>query len=453
VARYELLTQEPHRYVDVSVDGKVVSMLTGVVGAAGKSIEKSYVTSDEAWREYQLFVRQLLERGYVASNNPREERDGEEEPAEEKKIAAASVFDPALEAAIDRNRADPGPYLVYADWLQSKGDPRGELIVVQHKRSLGDDPKARDRERQLLATHTSAFLGPLADMPRAHGGNALVWRHGFVRAAFVGAGDGRNDIAGMLDAFLSHPSARFLEELSIGLAVYAGGNDYSKVVQVLLKHPEALARLVDLTIGEFEQEECEISWAIFGDLSGLWPHLGRLQRLTLHGGTMKLGAMSLPSLTTLRVETGGLALASLESILRAQWPALERMEIWFGSPDYGGDCGVDDVGPLLESPPPKLVHLGLRNAAFTDALVERLHGSKALAQVHSLDLSMGCLTEAGAGSLKEHATRYRHLSTLDLSDNCLADVTGLESLAKVVVLGRQQPDRIDEDRHYPSVGE
>lgn len=449
MARYELLTQEPHRYVDVSVDGKVISMLTGVVGAPGKSIEKSYVTSDEAWKEYQLFVRQLLERGYVASNNPREERDSEAEP--EEKIV--SVSDPALEAAIEKNPADPGPYLVYADWLQSKGDPRGELIVVQHKRAMGEDAKARDRERQLLATHTAAFLGPLADMPRAHGGNALVWRHGFVRAAFLGAGDGRNEIAGMLDSFLSHPSARFLEELSIGLAVYSGGNEYSKVVQALLKHPAALARLVDLTFGEFEQEECEISWARFGDLSGLWPHLGKLQRLTLHGGSMTLGAISLPSLVTLRIETGGLPVAALQSVIRASWPSLERLEIWFGSPDYGGDCGAEDVRPLLENLPPKLAHLGLRNAVFTDDLVALLHGSKALAQVRTLDLSMGCLTAAGADSLRSNAARYRHLDSLDLSDNCLADVTGLESLAKVVMTGQQRPDRIDDDRRYPSVGE
>ena len=37
-----------------------------------------------------------------------------------------------LEAAILENPDDDAPYLVYADWLMASGDPRGELIVMQH---------------------------------------------------------------------------------------------------------------------------------------------------------------------------------------------------------------------------------------------------------------------------------------------------------------------------------
>jgi hypothetical protein len=168
---------------------------------------------------------------------------------------------------------------------------------------------------------------------------------------------------------------------------------------------------------------------------------------------MTLGALDLPALESLAVETGGLDRASLGSILAARWPRLSRLELWFGSPDYGAECDAADLAPLLAGPPPGLTHLGLRNAIFTDELVDLLHDSKALAQVRSLDLSLGCLTSAGARSLLSHAARYRHLESLDLSNNCLEDVSGLAELCKSARLEGQRPDRVDEDRRYPSVGE
>src|SRR5688500_18514450 len=38
----------------------------------------------------------------------------------------------ALEEAIAQDPDDEEAYLVYADWLAERGDPRGELIAVQH---------------------------------------------------------------------------------------------------------------------------------------------------------------------------------------------------------------------------------------------------------------------------------------------------------------------------------
>jgi uncharacterized protein (TIGR02996 family) len=38
---------------------------------------------------------------------------------------------PEIEAQIKANPDDPAPYQIYADWLQERGDPRGELINLQ----------------------------------------------------------------------------------------------------------------------------------------------------------------------------------------------------------------------------------------------------------------------------------------------------------------------------------
>ena len=48
--------------------------------------------------------------------------------------------------------SDAEPYLVYADWLQQNGDPRGELITLQHQREV-------DRENKKLRTAETALIG------------------------------------------------------------------------------------------------------------------------------------------------------------------------------------------------------------------------------------------------------------------------------------------------------
>lgn len=62
-----------------------------------------------------------------------------------------------LLADIYANPADDGPRLVYADWLQERGDPRGEFIALQCAKT--PDPK---REAALLKAHGAKWLGPLA---------------------------------------------------------------------------------------------------------------------------------------------------------------------------------------------------------------------------------------------------------------------------------------------------
>ena len=46
---------------------------------------------------------------------------------------------------------DDGRRLVYADWLQEHGDPRGELIVLQFERRTREpSAKAMARERRIV---------------------------------------------------------------------------------------------------------------------------------------------------------------------------------------------------------------------------------------------------------------------------------------------------------------
>lgn len=72
------------------------------------------------------------------------------------------MTDAELLAAIYAAPDDDAPRAVYADWLQQRGDPRGELIALQLLRAQGGGtPEQADREHELLAAHGAGWLAPL----------------------------------------------------------------------------------------------------------------------------------------------------------------------------------------------------------------------------------------------------------------------------------------------------
>jgi uncharacterized protein (TIGR02996 family) len=75
--------------------------------------------------------------------------------------------------AIRENPDDPAPRLVYADWLEERGDVRAEMIRIAGDRS----PRARTRFRELQSEHYAAWLAALpawAKRPSYHFG-FLSW--------------------------------------------------------------------------------------------------------------------------------------------------------------------------------------------------------------------------------------------------------------------------------------
>jgi uncharacterized protein (TIGR02996 family) len=115
-----------------------------------------------------------------------------------------------LEDAIARDPTAVAPYLVYADWLNERGDPRGELISVMHQAATSDDGDEIDRLEQrgyrLVSEHAAHLLGPLATS-----GVEPILRLGFVRHLILRARG--LDVAQLLD--VDHPATRFLETVSL----------------------------------------------------------------------------------------------------------------------------------------------------------------------------------------------------------------------------------------------
>lgn len=86
---------------------------------------------------------------------------------------------PELERQIRDAPDNVSAYQVYADWLQERTDPLGELIALSIATASKSDDDVGRFERH-LKRHEAHFLGGVAN--RLVGRLSLTWRYGFVRA-------------------------------------------------------------------------------------------------------------------------------------------------------------------------------------------------------------------------------------------------------------------------------
>ncbi|MEE1788306.1 STM4015 family protein [Streptomyces sp. SP17BM10] len=183
-----------------------------------------------------------------------------------------------------------------------------------------------------------------------------------------------------------------------------------------------LPALRALFVGDITYEESEISWLEMCDVTPLLTAFPGLTELVVRGGTdLELKPVRHEALTALRFEAGGLPVGVVRAVAGCELPALERLELWLGVDAYGGDASLDDLAPFLDgSRFPVLRHLGLQNSEFQDDIAAAVAHAPVVARLASLDLSMGVLTDQGAGALLE-GQPLTHLRALDLHHHFLTD--------------------------------
>jgi uncharacterized protein (TIGR02996 family) len=452
--RYEFSEGTSNKFWEITLEGTSFSTRYGKIGTDGQSTTKTFASPAEAKKAHDKLVAEKVGKGYelVAED---EDEDANEE-------AEAGPENPALEAAILDNPDDAHAYQVYGDWLQSQGDPRGELVAVQAARLASPGvAELAAAEQKLLKKHAARFLGGLAAFATTADGRdtaAFAWHLGFLRTARLAWDHHANeeaevDLAESTTTLLSHPSARFLHGLTIGINRDDPDCEYQGVLDAIAEtgHPA----LRELFVGDYEYpDDIEISWTVIGSMGSVWSTLPRLERCVLQGGSIDLGTIVAPRLRHLELRTGGLPAEALRSIAAAELPALETLIVWTGSDGYGGSCTFDDVLPLLTGKNlPRLRHLGIVNSEHADAVCQALATAPILAQLETLDLSMGTMSDVGRQALVAAKPALAHLSRLDLSKNTLASVEGLADLcANVDVSGQRADDMYDEHR-YVMVGE
>jgi uncharacterized protein (TIGR02996 family) len=328
--------------------------------------------------------------------------------------------------------ADPdsdGPRLVYADWLDDRGDgDRAEFIRVQCGLAKVDENN-RDihplasRERELLEKHQQEWLRPLREIAYPEGRGWLGrWRTKVVFAAVFRRG---------FPEAVVLPCSRFL------------------------RHGEDLFRAAPIQEVQLDCIDPEAAPDWFDTLTK-FPPLSRLTTLRLRRATLRSGdvrrlanASHLDRLRELHVDALGLKGEDVTAITESPLlPRLRRLKL-----DGSGraDVGVAELVGLVGSPACKdLTALGLCGGVIASAEhVQRVVASTQLEKLTDLDLSENLLRGHLAAALPQtrpalrrlvlRATalddpdatalsrwpRARNLLALDLRNNAISDTGAL----------------------------
>ena len=333
-------------------------------------------------------------------------------------------------------------------------------VALRQNPDKDKQKKIQSRINELMMENKPAWLGNSLNEIDNKAVLDLEWEFGFIkkiRVAFEYDYEGLIP-AKLLKEFFKSSSSRFVQEIIVG--VTEGMEDGDASFMGCLREITAGGKkpsLRRLTIGDFDADECEISWSSIGNVGSVYAVAPNLEYFRVHGGGIGLGKLEHAKLKTLVVETGGLTEDAVKAVAKANLPSLEFLEVWFGSDNYGAEGDVTMLKPLFEGKGyPKLTHLGLQNCEFEDDIAKQIVSSPILKQLKTLDLSMGTMIDEGAQALLDHVDALQHLDEIHIEDNFIGnDVTKQleKALGKKLFVGSQDEYNPEDDWRYVSVSE
>jgi uncharacterized protein (TIGR02996 family) len=284
------------------------------------------------------------------------------------------------------NPDDVATYLVYADLLQTRGDPRGELIALQH----AGETAAADT---LLRRHAKHFFGSLAARPGVL--SDVKWHLGFIRSCrFASRSGDEAGLAPLFEQFVDHASTALIRRLTIGAL---SCEDYRKPLQRLTRHAWQTLHALELGARRIKLGRVEPLVTLGANLTELVIRLPDDQRL-------ELDAAWFPRLRALRIDTR-FRRDSLATLFARSW-SLDTLHLAGVFPRF-----ADDWTPLLAGEPfPQLRHLTLHGCA--PGFAAMIANAPLLGQLETLDVD--CNYSDAAMRLLANRERFAALSRLTL---------------------------------------
>ncbi|HLT36872.1 MAG TPA: ribosomal protein L7/L12, partial [Enhygromyxa sp.] len=240
-------------------------------------------------------------------------------------LEAISERDLGLEAALREHPDDVESHLIYGDWLQARGDPRGQLIALQHavaRAPAGERRALAEREREFRARHLGHLFGPLRPLADSL---VLRWSLGMIDAAFVGATSIDRGLYGpfeILEVLLRLPIAARMSSLGLTSALV-----HRHGLERLLCGSEVVACLRELELGDHLVADRRPNPT--PTFSRLWPRLRKLRKLTIHGEQPPLRALHSPTLEHLELHMRGLPDNFPERFVAGRLPELRTLTLNF----------------------------------------------------------------------------------------------------------------------------
>jgi uncharacterized protein (TIGR02996 family) len=323
--------------------------------------------------------------------------------------SVSEVQQPQFEAALRAARfGDPQAFLVYADWLTAHGEPRGELIRVQHALEQQTEPDVlralKDQQARLLLHEK--LDGPLRVNP------GTVWRWGFAQGLKLRYAQGRDQgpavgVRDLVHRYLEDPSARLLQEFA-GVDAgdprddKGGAGAWAAVCAGLQRAAPTLETVSLSTRREVYLTRLSVLPA-------------QLLRLELEARALLLEPLEHAQLSTLSVTVHGLTLGLVEGLLGSKLPALRALTVAVREKGAAnGREGHAFEALLKHLKAPKLEQLALHGVACDAALLGALLAAPALRGLRSLDLSQCELSPEAVAVLLAQAGAWRHLEEMDL---------------------------------------
>jgi uncharacterized protein (TIGR02996 family) len=344
VARYEKGYGLHRKLWEIEVTEAAFTIRYGSVHGELESYSREHATPADAQRAADQLAVQRVADGYRLIEPPRPRTPRQVHP---------------LEAELRGRPDDGGLLLVYADLLQSQGDPRGQLIVLEQQ-GLADEAGA------WIDLHKARLLGGL--IPLALPTVTCTWQGGFLRELRLEVDSAHPEITAMhmLDALVELPDAAFVTSLVFGEPIVRQA-DFHDVIETLVMHAADLPRLVRLTLGD--QGEDGAPWMAIGDVGALLAALPQLEQLRVNGDVITVSQVSAPALRELELRTTFLGGNNLRALAAASWPELVTLRLWIGS----GSGGASALADLVHGGrAPKLRRLAIHDCHFSDELRELL---------------------------------------------------------------------------------
>lgn len=439
--RYEATSDNTRKFWEVTQDGATFTVTAGLVGTKGERRTFSYPTPDKAEKALEQLVQSKRALGYVLV----------EAPSAANGAGLWHAANPELEATVLRDRKADGPWQVYADWLQSQGDVRGELFA-----------RAADAKgfRAFVEAHQDAIfgdVGPHLDKRRPE--VELDWRRGFVDALLLRANDYEGDtrLTDLARKALALPVTVFLRELTLRIGVYQQGQDFTGALEALRDSGRGGA-LEALSLEHDPEDrddawEREVEWPAWGSLAPLSGAAPRLETLSVEGTHGNVGRLDLPALRKLTLVGHTLTASNLEDVRRSTLPRLEKLVL----EPRAQALGVGDALAALCSGDalPALKQLSIERAAEVHEALPALLYGKLLPRLQRVSFKHSALTDADVSMILKERKRFAHLKALTLPSGyaTAAHAEALKTLCARVSLAKPRRARVADGDYYDDVME
>lgn len=349
-----------------------------------------------------------------------------------------------LERLIQENPENVQNWQVYADFLTSQGDIRGEIIALEIK---GTDKSKKAAQRLLKANQERWFESMKGGYRREDWdedeeeenptreedaeeislldaeATTLEWKYGFVHSASLdqsGAPEYNDEgydyyesdgpsVEDRLKVLLQSDASRFLHSLDAQLT----GNDYEGTALV---NPGS-ASLRSLFLGDTTEQM--VSPTYLGDMGVLAQSLPRLEILSVlgQGSNFSMGQnIEWPHLRELKIMGMYFSDSLFASLEENRFPKLDTLVI---DSQYtyvtGSKLSEKHLGFFYSDRLPVLTDLEFSTGLSLETLIAWIANSPLLTRLKSLSLANNTLGEAGGKALLANLDKFRHLQRLDLS--------------------------------------